>query len=389
MNAWIARLAAITCVTIGGAPSLAMAASGDDATAQPARTHRADADAADTSRISHSALDEDPAIPASIESDANWILRPVRIAAFWENDGGPPGLFSESDKHYTNGLKLDIAWQPRWADDIAPYVPFHDHFGGPIDTAVGLSVSQVMFTPRNLKTEKPIPHDEPYAGWLAFSAYWQRAGSLAENIAMFDHIEIDAGIVGQWSGAEALQKAIHAMLPDQQRPNGWGNQLHNEPAFDLTVRRKLRFSSGKTDSGFEFQAIPSIGGTLGTVYRQIEGSVTARFGWNLPDDFGPRRLADVGAATGGWSTDFGIYAFVRGQAQLIEHNTFLDGSNWHDSLSVSKEPFMLEVQVGFVALLWRHFEVGWSETFQTDGFEDEPGGGQRFGAITLAWVASF
>lgn len=373
MEARGGRLAAMMCVLVGCAVAHAR---GDEGGVS---SDGAPTGGVDAAHFEASATGE----------DANWILRPVRFAAFWENDGGPPGLFSDSDKHYTNGLKLDMAWKPAWADKLAPLVPFNDHFGGPIDTAVGFSVGQYIFTPRNLRTEKPVFHDEPYAGWLAFSFYWQRAGDISEKIAMFDHIEFDAGIVGQWSGAEPLQTAVHAFLPDQQRPNGWGNQLHNEPAVDLTVRRKLRFSSGRTDDGFEFQAIPSVGGTLGTVYRQLEGSITARIGWNLPNDFGPRRLADVGSATGGWSSDFGFYVFVRGQAQLVEHNIFLDGNTWKDSQWVSKEPVVLEAQVGFVALLWQHFEIGWSKTFQTEGFKDEPGGGQSFGAITLAWVTSF
>lgn len=384
MKNWGGRLAAITCVLVGCAAAHAQRTGGEASPggALPGGVSSGWSSGADE-------VAREARAPGETAGGDCWLGRPVRVALFWDNDGGPPGLFADSDKHYTNGLKIDIAWKPEWADTLASIVPFEDHFGGPVDTAVGFSVGQLMFTPRNLAAHRPITHDQPYAGWLAFSVYWQRAGTLTDNIAMFDHIELDGGIVGQWSGAEPLQKAVHAFLPDQQRPNGWDNQLHNEPAFDLTIRRKLRFSSGRTDEGFEFQAIPSFGGTLGTVYRQLEGSVTARLGWNLPDDFGPRRLSDVGAATGGWSSDFGFYVFVLGQARLVEHDIFLDGNTWQYSQSVSKEPVVLEAQVGVVALLWRHFEIGWSETFMTDRFHDQPGGGDRYGSITLAWVASF
>lgn len=319
---------------------------------------------------------------AAEESDA-----PVRFTLYWENDGTIPRPWSNSDKHYTNGLKFDAAWHPEWARRLAPHVPFHDQFGDDLQTAFGVSVGQLMFTPRYIGREGEQRGDRPYAGWLAFSAYWQRAGSIGERVSMFDHVELDAGIVGPWSGAGALQEFVHSAVPNQTEPEGWTHQLHNEPAFNLTMRRKWRFSSGATDDGFEFQAIPSAGFTLGTVYRQLEGSVTARLGWNLPDDFGLGRISDVGSATGGRADDVGFYVFGSVGARLVEHNIFLDGNTWTDSLSVSKEPLVLDLRFG-AALQIDGFEIGWSQTAMSEEFEgqDEWNG---YGTLLIRWTVTF
>ena len=313
---------------------------------------------------------------------------PVRITLFWENDGTIPRPWTEDDEHYTNGLKIDLAWRPEWAQRLAPHVPFHDHFPGDVSTAVGLSVSQLMFTPEDITREVPQENDRPYAGWLAASFYWQRAGEFSDRLAMFDHIELDLGVVGPASGAQALQELVHSTWPDQEEPEGWSHQLDNEFAANLTLRRKWRFSSGHSDDGFEFQAIPSLGGTVGTVYRQLEVSLTARLGWNLPDDFGPPRLADVGAATGDWNTRFGLYVFARGGMRAVQHNIFLDGNTFSSSLSQSKEPLVLEAQLGVAVLLWDHLELGWSQTLVTEEFRRQSGG-DAYGALTISWRTRF
>lgn len=331
---------------------------------------------------------DEPSLWERSDNDEGWFLNPVRVSFYWENDGTLPRPWTDDDGHYTNGLKLDAAWKPAWADEIAPHVPFHDQFGEGVETAFGMSFGQLMFTPRDIDIEGPQPDDRPYAGWLALSGYWQRSGALSENLAMFDHIELDVGVVGSWSGAEWLQKFVHNAVPNQVQPEGWSYQLHNEFAIDLTLRRKWRFSSGESDSGFEFQAIPAISGTLGTVYRQIGADMTLRLGWNLPDDFGPRRIADVGAATGGWEESWGFYIFVRGGLRAVQHNIFLDGNTFGHSLHVDSQPLVGEMQVGAVLQIWDHLELGWSNTMLTEEFKGQDGG-DTFGSITISWVARF
>ena len=313
----------------------------------------------------------------------------IRFTAIWENDGAGIKPASSRDDHYTNGLMLDFTWKPQWAQDWLAWMPLTDQFGDAPETAFGLSVRQVMFTPVDLESRAIIEDDRPYAGWLALSAYWQRTGQINDTLAMYDHIEIDGGVVGQWSGAEAVQKFVHAAKPDEIDPQGWPNQISNTPAFDLTLRRKWRFSTDANADGVSLQFIPSVGGTVGTVYRRLEADALVRVGWNMPDDFGPTRIADVNAATGGWSSRFGFYLFGRAGGRAVQHNIFLDGPDFKSSPhTVDSEPLYAEFQIGAVVLLWSNFEIGYSQTFLTDQFKGQKDS-DSFGALTLGYRVTF
>ena len=339
-----------------------------------------------------------PPAVAQDDADAGW-GPPVRVTFHWENDGTLPRP-GGTDRYYTNGLKLDLAWRPAWALELLDDAPFSEGFGPDLRAAFGLSVSHLIFTPEDLAREDLIEDDRPYAGWLSFAAYLQRAGQLSPRVAVFDHAELDVGVVGQNSGAEALQKAVHAAWFDEQRPNGWENQLKNEPSINLTYRLKWRFStldrltfdgSPDADPGsnpFEFQAIPEIGGTVGTVYRRAEAGLTARFGWNLPDDFGATRLEDVNSATGDWHAPWGFYLFGRVTGRYVQHNLFLDGNTWRDSHSVDREPWVAEAQFGGVLLLFGGLEVGYSQTVRSEEFDGQ-NGRHQFGAWTIGWRTTF
>jgi hypothetical protein len=334
------------------------------------------------------AAPEASSAPDAGERDGGWAPL-TRFTFFWENDGAWPKPRSNSDEHYTNGIKLDFAWQPEWADRWLDWMPLTDQFGPAPETAFGLSVQQLMFTPEDIEAKDVVPDDRPYAGLLTFAAYWQRSGQLTDHLAMLDHIELDAGVVGSWSGAGDLQEFVHHTWPDEIDPEGWSNQLPNTAAIDLTLRRRWRFSTEENADHVALQFIPSVGGTVGTVYRQLEADALVRVGWNLPNDFGPTRLADVNAATGGWSDAFGFYIYGRLGGRAVQHNMFLDGPDFASAThTVDSEPLVGEMQFGVVVLLWHHLEIGYAQTFMTDEFE-----GQRdadaYGAITLGYRMAF
>ncbi len=313
--------------------------------------------------------------------------RPVRIMAMWENDSSAAKVFDTTDRYYTNGLRFDIAWRPDWAHDAARALPFGEPLGESPRAAFGLAVQHKIFTPRDVDAREPLPDDHPYAGWLSFSAYLQRSAQINDHIAMADHLELDMGIVGSWTGAEQLQNNTHRLF-GFDTVKGWDNQLANEFTINLTLRRKWRFTTGPDDKGYEFQFIPEVGAIAGTVYRQLESSATLRWGINLPDDFGPSRIADANIATGGWEEDSGFYLFVRAGGRAVEHNLFLDGNTFANSQSVSKNPLVGEIHFGLVVLLCRNFEIGWSQTYATQDFKTQKGD-PAFGALILSWRCEF
>ncbi len=321
---------------------------------------------------------------------------PIQITAYLENDSRWLKPNHDTDRYYTHGSALVLGHQPDWADAIARFIPFEASAGQP-RTAAGYFAGQLIFTPGDIRVEELLEDDRPYAGYLYGGAFWQRATEVeADKPAVLDHLQLELGIVGPSSLAEDAQKAVHDMVDDVE-PQGWRHQLHDEPTFQFYGRRKWRLPLAAFEmfnAPWQLQAIPQAGAALGTVYRYLHGDVTLRLGVNLPDDFGPGRLADFAAATAldqpapnGWS----IYGYARLGGRVVEHNMFIEGNNFRDSLGVDEEPLVGVVQGGGV-LQYRcdacAVQLVYSQTFQTEEFEDQ-NGSHAFGALMLSVVFGF
>jgi hypothetical protein len=330
--------------------------------------------------------------------------RPGTFKVYWENDGFFQDPFDSYDRHYTSGFAIVLEHQPTWAEDLAEYMPLAERFEqhhGETKTGAGYQLTQLIFTPANLSATVPIPTDQPYGGILYGGVFWQRQAQYErrKDLAVFDHFEFNVGVVGEDSLAEDIQDWVHDTFQGVD-PLGWDNQLENEVTAQFHFRRKWRKDLGAVDSDWlgdlEMQVIPQVGFALGTVYRHAETAVTFRIGQKLPDDFGPGRINDLQSVSGdqynhtGWSW----YAYGRIGGRAVEHDLFLDGSNYESSLSVDSEPLVGEVQGGF-AISHRpnannRIDVTWGVTFSTDTF-DAPGarGTQSYGTFVLSWTRSF
>src|SRR6266851_1191965 len=129
----------------------------------------------------------------SIQS-RSWSDEAGRITILEENDS----LYFNSDKHYTQGLRISdlLGKTPSpggLSDDafkiVGSVAPVFEP-GGTRRTAIFLG--QSIFTPKNLAIRPPDPHDRPYAGWLyAGASLLQDTGSR-----LLENAELDFGIVG-------------------------------------------------------------------------------------------------------------------------------------------------------------------------------------------------
>ena len=308
---------------------------------------------------------------------------PFVITVHFENDGTFVKPNNRHDRHYTNGIEVTVAHQPRWAEVLAPRLPCSpvaDSDEG-LKTAAGYAIGQSIITPQAIEPRRLIPEDRPYAGWLYGGVYLQRASGR-----VFDHFEVDLGVIGPSSLAEEVQRVVHDLF-NQVEPGGWDNQLGDEFGIDFVYQRKWKVSlltSGGDDS---VQLIPQVGFVLGTVHRHAGVGVLVRMGVNLPDDFGPGRIQEPGAATGSAQKEPGGYFFVRVDGQAVEHNTLLEGNNHRSSHGVDPETLFGQVQVGLV-FLWDRFELGYAQTFQSRQFESQRGK-DSFGGLTFSWRGHF
>ncbi len=310
---------------------------------------------------------------------------PFSVAFYWENDGSILKRNNSQDRHYTNGNAVTFAHRPGWAESFADTATFGEAFD---TTAAGYILGHMIFTPEDINTTRLVRTDRPYAGYLFAGAYIQRA-----NDNTFDHVQLDLGVVGPASQADHIQKDIHEWL-DLDEPRGWRNQLSDEFTAQLYLRRKWRLDMNAIDifhAELRQQFIPQVELAVGSVYRSASVGVTWRIGHNLPDDFGPGRLADVRSETGSTPQNTGGYGFVRVAGRVVEHDLFLEGNSYKDSHGVDAETLVGEIQAG-VAVYHRYqgwlFNANYSQTFISEQFDGQDGS-DAYGAVMLAASKGF
>ena len=312
------------------------------------------------------------------------------FSLYFEND-----FFGDTDRYYTNGVKFswispdlsDYAESNKLPDWSIPYIrrlPFINEPG--FKRNIGLSMGQKMYTPTDISRNELIEDDRPYAGWAYFGITLH-----SKNEYRLNSMEIQLGIIGPESFAEQTQKFAHKVLGCQQ-PNGWDNQLKNEPGLVIAYERKWRLLQAGTVGGLAFDAIPHLGGTLGNVYTYANAGMEARLGWNIPKDFGTYLIRPAGDFNPPVSTrellpygnrgfSLNIFAFVEGRAVLRDIS--LDGNTLTESHKVDKKHFVADVAVG-VSLIIHRFKLTYARVLQTKEFKEQSDH-QSFGSLSLSF----
>ena len=276
-----------------------------------------------------------------------------RVSILEENDS----LFFNSDKHYTQGLRLSYL-----APDLKPDAAWNDPFNlladiptvfaqdGTTTRRYALLLGQSIFTPKNLTLKMPSAHDRPYGGWL-----YGGASLLQEtNHAMLENFEIDAGVVGPGSLAKQVQNDFHQFIGDAEA-KGWADQIQNEPGLMLSYERLWRMPLvGDGNSGVDF--VPQVGGTAGNVFTYADIGGQLRIGTNLHAEYGPVRIRPALSGTDYFDADqldgnLGFYFFMGAQGRAVGRNIFLQGNTFRQSPSVGMKVLVADFQAGF-SLFW-------------------------------------
>lgn len=291
-----------------------------------------------------------------------------------END-----IFAGSDNDYSNGARISYFSPegdvPGFLEKAAETFPMFDASG---HKRWGLAIGQSMFTPDNIATSAAQPDDEPYAGWT-----YVTAGLTSDTDRTLDTFEITLGMVGPASYAEDTQKLIHR-LTGSQHPNGWQYQLRNEPGIILAYQRKWRNFYRFSPDGWGFDVTPAVGGEVGNIYTDASAGAVARFGHNLPRDYGPPLIrpsvsgADFFVPTPG----LGWYLFTGIEGRAVARNIFLDGNTFESSPSVNKLPLVGGVQAGF-AVTYGDTRISYTHVLRSQEFTSQHHLNQ-YGALTLS-----
>jgi hypothetical protein len=290
-----------------------------------------------------------------------------------END-----IFAGSDSDYTNGIRF--AWMsseenmPMLARRIANILPL----AGAGNKRISIAAGQSMFAPEDLSRRDLVVGDQPYAGWLYGSV-----GMVSDTGKTLDNVMLTLGVVGPLSLAESTQKFVHHVT-DSPKPNGWDNQLKNEPGIVLAYERKWRSLYEISPFGLDADVTPHAGVNLGNINTDATVGTTFRLGFDLPADYGPPRIrpslpgSDFFVPT----EEFGGYLFTTIGERAVARNVFLDGNTFTDSASVSKKNFVTSLQVG-AAVTYGATRLSYTQVFMTKEYDTQKHP-SVFGALTLS-----
>jgi lipid A 3-O-deacylase len=298
---------------------------------------------------------------------------------------------ANTDRHYSNGVRAgwvsdveDGSDMPTVRRVLQTLYPLADVRGG----RLGLELGHNIYTPSDTEARNLITNDRPYAGWLYASAslYAESDAGIGEHFTeTLDRMALEFGVVGPAALGEQVQNNYHKLI-GVETSKGWDNQINNEPGINLIGERQWRYKALRF-GGFEMDAVPHLGASLGNVYTHVNGGMIFRFGQELYVDYGPPLIRPSLSGFGAINPTERLawYAFAGFDGRWVLRNIFLDGNSFSDSHSVDKKPLVGDFVAG-VAVTYQNIRFAFTHVMRTREFDTqvEP---DRFGSISIS--ASF
>ncbi len=298
-----------------------------------------------------------------------------------ENDAAST-LKGTSDQYYTSGLRLGYV-SPTGVLSQPLERAVGDVFGDGV-TRLSLGISQSLFTARDTQAYPAPSRDHPYAGELLLSG-----GLIHDRDASRDVVALSLGVIGPDAQGERVQNGFHDVIGDT--PNrGWGQQVQDEPAFNLLVQHTWRLDGprfGLPYAGLiETDALPSVAAAGGDVRTYGQAGLVLRVGQGLHSDFGASRIEPGLNGTDAYTptSRFAWYAFAGVDGQAVAYDAALQGDLFRQySPHVSKKWDVGEMEAGLAVILYG-LRVTYTQTWQTETFHGQKGGLFNFGSLTVS-----
>ena len=298
---------------------------------------------------------------------------------------------SSTDRDFTGGFALTYS-----GDDVLDTWGRFDDFLGTVDQLFDLGkhgyVSYIPsieagsygFTPEDIKSEKPIRDDRPYASLVYLSAtraYISKDGDSAWTSALTIGA-LGLGVFG------SIQNSIHDLVGSKQA-QGWGHQISD--GGEPTLRYQLAYHNYWHSSPHSAQYKTTLFSSLGYL-TEVGAAISTRQGKITSPDyrFNPEliaygeRLNEVVATPSGSENYF--WGGVAIKARL--YNAFLQGQfiDSEYSLKSSKlRPLIAETWVGYTRNLGPYYKLSYVIRAHTS--EIRNGKGDRsiiWGGLTLS-----
>jgi len=310
------------------------------------------------------------------------------FSVFFEND-----TFFNTDREYTNGIRLSMTYNSLpekyskiqfFMDKIKKLTNLSGNPG--LRYGYSLSLGQNIYTPENTEAKQIVKDERPYSGLTYLGT-----GITAYTDNIMTTLEFSAGIIGPLSLADKTQKEIHRTF-DWNIPQGWDNQLNNEPFAGIFYSRRWK-AAKEIKNGFGFDLIPEFSAGAGNALTYMEAGVSIRAGYNIPNDFGTPRIRPTTETN--FPLDYsdprlfskfrryGIYAFCSANSQYVLRNIFLDGNTFENSHSVDKYPVTGTTTVGIGIILHR-FNIVYGHVFNTKSYKGQKEK-QYYGTLSISY----
>lgn len=360
---------------------------------------------ADTPVIARPAPDTPVVVVRAVPEEGAEPDRPARSFSFVvENDVLYVGGENTTDQHYTNGVQAvwTTLWWPAFLSGKG-WWPARECDPRNMDGlpgacgAVTVGLGQTMYTPRDLEWSDTLYDDRPFVGF----AY--ATGSL--HILRGRHtIGLDAqvGVIGSAAAAQYTQSMAHWWwAPGAVLPQGWRNQLSNQPAVDLGARYSYVIATPELWGGLTADASPRARVQFGNVTGAARAGVRVRGGWNMPREFTFGRIGTTGLdSTLRKLRDVlevvSLYATAEWEGRAVAYNALvtggaMDGEAWRDNLRLEARgrDLLWGGSLGIAGFTVTHQWVRRSPEFTPRAGEDPQRVDHRFGVTTVSFSRGF
>lgn len=211
-------------------------------------------------------------------------------------------------------------------------------------SSYSLSLSQLLYTPKDKSATKNLPYDHPYAEYLSIGfALHNRSDDFLENIA------IRLGFTGRYSLGKHAQDMIHNLL-NLQLAKGWDNELKGE--FVANLYYDLTYMVSIIDTKyFSIDVLPNLDLALGNANIYAKISATFRAGYNLSSTFLTQGVnGENGGANSGrvFKDGLGIYVFGGLSGAYVARNMFIDGNLIaKNDIKIKRKKSISSIEAGF------------------------------------------
>lgn len=228
-----------------------------------------------------------------------------------------------TDNFYTNGIRIEYLTSSKEVKLLDLLL-----LGLPADNTsslfYGISLSQNMYTPSDIKVSDLMVNDRPYGGWMYASLSRISTDRIEERRLKS---ELSLGVIGSISFAEETQKIIHELI-NSPEPMGWDHQIKNDVGVNYHLAYEGHLLRNKNADIWELVGI--LRGNAGTVFTNggagllFRAAVKGKLNPYFSEDFDlgtiPVKAANQKAFSGIRS-----FLFARPIGNLVAYNAMLQG----------------------------------------------------------------